>query len=58
MRLDLRDRLEILKFDATEKTLGSCLRAIIRRLQKEQHTAGDHHKQPNPSHPDSKDFSR
>lgn len=36
MQPDLRDRLEVLKFNAREKTIGSCLRAIIRRLKKQR----------------------
>ena len=36
MQKDKRDVLEVLKFDLMEETVGSWLRAIIRRLEKEQ----------------------
>ena len=50
MQEDERDRLEVLIFDEIEETVGTWLRAIIQRLEKE-HTAirRDHHKQPTPS---------
>jgi hypothetical protein len=35
MKEDARDRLEVLTFDLIEDTVGSWLRAIIRRLEKE-----------------------
>ena len=35
MQEDERDVLEVLKFDLIEETVGSWLRAIIRRLEKE-----------------------
>jgi hypothetical protein len=34
MQKDKRDVLEVLKFDLMEETVGSWLRAIIRRLEK------------------------
>jgi hypothetical protein len=40
MQTDPRDRLELLKFNAMEKTIGSCLRAIIRSLSKKQRSQG------------------
>ena len=36
MQKDERDLLEVLKFDLIEETVGSWLRAIIRRLEEEQ----------------------
>jgi hypothetical protein len=36
MKEDARDRLEVLTFDLIEDTVGSWLRAIIRRLEREQ----------------------
>jgi hypothetical protein len=36
MKANPRDRLELLKFNAVENTVGTCLRAIIRRLQARQ----------------------
>ncbi len=49
MREDERDILEVLIFDEIEETVGTWLRTIIQRLEKEQ-TANrrDHHKQPKP----------
>jgi hypothetical protein len=49
MQKDERDVLEVLKFDLIEETVGSWLRAIIRRLEKEQMAIRrDQHKQPIP----------
>jgi hypothetical protein len=51
MQNDKRDVLEVLKFDLIEETVGSWLRAIIRRLEKEQMaTRRDQQKQPTPCH--------
>ncbi len=51
MQNDKRDVLEVLKFDLIEETVGSWLRAIIRRLEKEQMaTRRDQQKQSTPSH--------
>ena len=36
MQEDERDVLEVLIFDEIEETVGTCLRAIIQRLEKEQ----------------------
>jgi hypothetical protein len=36
MQKDDRDRLEVLKFDLIEETVGTWLRGIIQRLKKEQ----------------------
>jgi hypothetical protein len=36
MQKDYRDVLEVAKFDLIEETVGSWLRAIIQRLEKEQ----------------------
>lgn len=36
MQEDERDRLEVLIFDEIEETVGTWLRAIIQRLEKEQ----------------------
>lgn len=36
MQKDYRDVLEVVKFDLIEETVGSWLRAIIQRLEKEQ----------------------
>ena len=36
MQKDYRDVLEVVKFDLIEETVGSWLRAIIRRLEEEQ----------------------
>jgi hypothetical protein len=36
MQKDYRDVLEVMKFDIIEETVGSWLRAIIRRLEVEQ----------------------
>ena len=49
MQEDERDLLEVLIFDEIEETVGTWLRAIIQRLEKEQ-TANrrDYHKQPTP----------
>ena len=49
MQKDELDRLEVLKFDLIEETLGSWLRAIIRHLEKEQTAIRrDHCKQRTP----------
>jgi hypothetical protein len=51
MQKDERDRLEVLKFDLIEETVGSRLRAIIQRLEKEQAAIRrDQQKQPTSSH--------
>jgi hypothetical protein len=48
---DYRDVLEVVKFDLLEETVGSWLRAIIRRLEEEQRAIRrDQQKQPAPSH--------
>jgi hypothetical protein len=49
MQKDYRDVLEVVKFDIIEETVGSWLRAIIRRLEVE-HAAvrSDQQKQPTP----------
>jgi hypothetical protein len=47
MQDDERDVLEVLKFDLMEKTVGSWLRAIIRRLEKEQLAIRDLRRQNN-----------
>jgi len=50
MQEDERDLLEILIFDEIEETVGTWLRAIIQRLEKEQAAIRrDHRKQPTPS---------
>ncbi len=50
MQEDERDILEVLIFDEIEETVGTWLRTIIQRLEKEQTAIRrDHHKQPNPS---------
>jgi hypothetical protein len=36
MQKDYRDVLEVVKFDLIEETVGSWLRAIIRRLEEKQ----------------------
>lgn len=47
MQEDERDRLEVLIFDEIEETVGTWLRAIIQRLEKEQGTIRrDQQKQP------------
>jgi G3E family GTPase len=47
---DYRDVLEVVKFDLIEETVGSWLRAIIRRLEEEQTVIRrDQQKQPGPS---------
>jgi hypothetical protein len=51
MQKDERDVLEVLKFDLIEETLGSWLRAIIQRLEKEQTAIRrDQQRQPTPNH--------
>jgi hypothetical protein len=51
MQKDYRDVLEVVKFDLIEETVGSWLRAIIRRLEVEQAAIrSDQQKQPTPSH--------
>jgi hypothetical protein len=51
MQRDLRDRWEFLQFDLMEETVGTCLRAIICHLEKEQNGAEKHPKQnPNQKH--------
>ena len=51
MQKDYRDVLEVVKFDLIEETVGSWLRAIIRRLEEEQTAIRrDQQKQPAPSH--------
>jgi len=51
MKQEERDVLEVLKFDLIEETLGSWLRAIIQRLEKEQTAIRRHQqKQGTPSH--------
>jgi hypothetical protein len=47
MQKDKRDVLEVLKFDLMEETVGSWLRAIIRRLEKEQMAMRDLRRQNN-----------
>ncbi len=50
MQEDERDILEVLIFDEIEETVGTWLRTIIQRLEKEQTVIRrDHHRQPNPS---------
>jgi len=50
MQEDERDVLEVLIFDEIEETVGTWLRAIIQRLEKEQTAIrGDHHTQQIPS---------
>ena len=47
MQEDERDLMEVLIFDEIEETVGTWLRAIIRRLEKEQAAIRrDHSKQP------------
>jgi hypothetical protein len=36
MHQDVRDRLEVLKFDVMEETVGSLLRAVIRHVDEKQ----------------------
>jgi hypothetical protein len=36
MQQNANDRLELLKFDSMEKTIGKWLRSVIRRLEREQ----------------------
>lgn len=51
MQEDERDLLEVLIFDEIEETVGTWLRAIIRRLEKEQMaTRRNQQKQPTPGH--------
>ena len=51
MQKDERDLLEVLKFDLIEETVGSWLRGIIQRLEKEQAAIRrDQQKQPTSSH--------
>jgi hypothetical protein len=51
MQKDYRDVLEVVKFDLIEETVGSWLRAIIRRLEEEQTAIRrDQQKRPAPSH--------
>lgn len=51
MQKDYRDVLEVVKFDLIEETVGSWLRAIIQRLEKEQAAIRrDQQKQPTPRH--------
>ena len=50
MQEDERDLMEVLIFDEIEETVGTWLRAIIRRLEKEQAAIRrDHRRQPSPS---------
>jgi hypothetical protein len=50
MQEDERDVSEVLIFDEIEETVGTCLRAIIQRLEKEQTAIRrDHHTQQTPS---------
>ena len=50
MQEDERDVLEVLIFEEIEETVGTWLRAIIQRLEKEQTAIRrDHYKQPTPS---------
>jgi hypothetical protein len=50
MQKDYRDALEVLKFDLIEETVGTWLRMIIQRLEKEQTAIRrDHRKQPTSS---------
>jgi hypothetical protein len=47
MQEDERDLLEVLIFDEIEETVGTWMRAIIQRLEKEQTAIRrDHHKRP------------
>jgi hypothetical protein len=49
MQKDERDLLEVLIFDEIEDTVGTWLRGIIQRLEKEQTAIRrDYHKQPTP----------
>ena len=49
MQKDERDVLEVMIFDEIEETVGTWLRAIIQRLEKEQTAIRrDHHKRPTP----------
>jgi hypothetical protein len=51
MQEDERDRLEVLIFDEVEETVGTWLRAIIQRLEKEQTAIRrNQQKQPTPGH--------
>jgi hypothetical protein len=45
MQEDERDLLEVLIFDEIEETVGTWLRTIIQRLEKEQKAARRHHSQ-------------
>lgn len=45
MQEDERDLLEVLIFDEIEETVGTWLRTIIQRLEKEQKAARRHHPQ-------------
>jgi hypothetical protein len=50
MQEDERDVLEVLIFDEVEETVGTWLRAIIQRLEKEQTAIrGDYDKRPTSS---------
>ena len=50
MQEDERDLLEVLIFDEVEETVGTWLRAIIQRLEKEQTAIrGDYDKRPTSS---------
>jgi hypothetical protein len=50
MKEDGHDVLEALIFDEIEETVGTWLRAIIQRLEREQTAIRrDHHKRPTPS---------
>jgi hypothetical protein len=50
---DARDRLEVLKFELMEETIGSWMRATIRRLEKKQGSACNQKKQPSAHQPHS-----
>ena len=45
MQEDQRDLLEVLIFDEIEETVGTWLRTIIQRLEKEQKVVRRHHPQ-------------
>ena len=45
MQVDERDLLEVLIFDEIEETVGTWLRTIIQRLEKEQKAVRRHHPQ-------------
>ncbi len=58
MPRNLRDRFEVLKFDAMENTVGTCLRSILHRLRQQEPSVTNHRKPLNPPQPNSQTKSR